>query len=146
YTESSDGRVMFFRPWQGKILVGTTEVELDVMPAKPAPTQQEIAAILATHNRYFPDSACTQKDIIDTFCGVRVLPCGDAAFAASRETLILPDDARSPAYLGVYGGKLTTYRREAEKALAMIARNMPDLQPTDTRRIPLNADLSDSAE
>jgi len=143
YTESSDGRVMFFRPWQGKMLVGTTETQLDAMPAKPAPTAQEIDAILATYNRYFPDSACTQADILDTFCGVRVLPCGDAAFAASRETIILPDDARCPAYLGVYGGKLTTYRREAEKTLALIARNMPVSRQADTRNMLLGPQSSE---
>jgi len=140
YTESADGRVMFFRPWQGKMLVGTTETVLAGMPDKAQPTAAEVAAILATYNRYFPDSPCTQTDILDTFCGVRVLPSGgEAAFAANRETVILVDDKQSPTYLGIYGGKLTTYRREAEKAMALLAKRMPPKHKADTRRIALKA-------
>jgi len=137
YTESVDGRVMFFRPWKGKMLVGTTEVELAEMPLKPFPTKNEVSTILATHNLYFPGSPCSEADILDTFCGVRMLPAGSGAFAASREALMLADDERLPAYLGVYGGKLTTYRSEAQKALALIARHFPEPQHADTRSIPL---------
>lgn len=137
YAESSDARVMFFRPWKGKMLAGTTEAELPAMPGKPMPTADETAAILATYNRYFPDSPCTPADILETLCGVRVLPERDAAFSASRETAILADDAHSPAYIGVYGGKLTTYRREAEKVMRMVARNMPATCEVDTRGIAL---------
>jgi len=137
YTESDDGRVMFFRPWNGRMLAGTTETELAAMPRKPAPTPDEVATILATYNRYFPGSPCSEKDILQTFCGVRVLPASDGVFGASRETVMLPDDARSPAYLAVYGGKLTTYRREAEKALAWIARNTPPSVHADTAHIDL---------
>jgi len=138
YTESTDGRVMFFRPWRGRMLVGTTETELAAMPRKPTPTQAEIEAILDTHNHYFPDVRCTQADILDTYCGVRVLPCGDsAAFAANRETVILADNEKHPAYIGIYGGKLTTYRREAEKVLRLITRSIPAKHSVDTRRIML---------
>lgn len=140
YTESTDGRVMFFRPWNGATLAGTTETEWADMPDKPVPTNEEVASILATYNRYFPDSPCSNKDIVQTFCGVRILPAAGEAFAASRETMMLADDAGSPAYVGVYGGKLTTYRREAERVLSLIERNMPITQRADTRRIGLQPD------
>jgi len=139
YTESVDGRAMFFRPWHNRMLVGTTEVELAMMPDKPVPTKNEVDAILATHNHYFPDSPCSPADIVDTCCGVRVLPTGgSSAFSASRETVILADDKQRPTYLGVYGGKLTTYRREAEKALRLIARRLPAKRRADTRHIYLS--------
>ncbi|MDQ6986873.1 MAG: FAD-dependent oxidoreductase [Mariprofundaceae bacterium] len=138
YSESTDRRVMFFRPWRGRMLVGTTETELAAMPDKPAPTQDEIEAILSTYNHYFPDTCCTDSDILDTYCGVRVLPCGDkAAFAANRETVILADNEKHPAYIGIYGGKLTTYRREAEKVLRLISRSIPAKHRADTRHIKL---------
>ncbi len=138
YTESSDGRVMFFRPWRRRMLVGTTETELAAMPQKPTPTQTEINAILDTHNHYFPDTRCTNVDILNTYCGVRVLPCGDStAFAANRETVILADNEKRPAYIGIYGGKLTTYRREAEKVVHLISRSIPTKHRADTRRIML---------
>jgi glycerol-3-phosphate dehydrogenase len=58
YTESLDGRVMFFIPWKGKTLAGTTERAFDGDPSKVKPADSEISDILATYNHYFPDSHC----------------------------------------------------------------------------------------
>ncbi len=138
YTESLDGRVMFFRPWQGKTLAGTTETPFSGDPAEAEPTGSEVADILATYNHYFPARPCSQKDIISTFCGLRVLPQTAATpFGASRETVILCNDDHHPAYLAVYGGKLTTYRKESEKVLRLIRRRLPAPQYASTREIPL---------
>jgi len=121
YTESTDGRVMFFRPWHGKTLAGTTEIR----------------TILDTYNHYFPDQPCTEKDILKTYCGLRVLPVADGtAFAASRETQIISSSIPAP-YIAVYGGKLTTYRREAEKDLGVLSRHKPGHSIVDTSQIML---------
>lgn len=139
YTESLDGRVMFFRPWKGKTLAGTTETKFKENPSKAAPTESEITDILATYNHYFPDSHCDKSDIDRTFCGLRVLPQQEgAAFAASRETIILSDDDKFPSYLAIYGGKLTTYRKESEKVLKLIMRRLPPLQIRSSKDIPLS--------
>ncbi|MES0370807.1 MAG: glycerol-3-phosphate dehydrogenase/oxidase [Mariprofundaceae bacterium] len=138
YTESLDGRVMFFRPWKGKTLAGTTETAFRENPSKVAPTENEITDILATYNHYFPDSHCDESDIDHTFCGLRVLPeQKGAAFAASRETVILSDAEKLPGYLAVYGGKLTTYRKESEKVLKLIMKLIPPPQIRSTKDIPL---------
>ena len=138
YTESLDGRVMFFRPWQGKTLAGTTETPFEGDPSKIEPTASEIADILATYNHYFPDQACSESDIVQTFCGLRVLPQTEGTpFGASRETIILCDDEAHPAYLAVYGGKLTTYRKESEKVLKLIRCRMAAPQMRSTRDIHL---------
>ena len=138
YTESLDGRVMFFRPWQGKTLAGTTETPFDGDPAKAEPTAGEIADILATYNQYFPGQPCSASDIINTFCGLRVLPQTEGTpFGASRETIILCDDETHPVYLAVYGGKLTTYRMESEKVLKLITQTLPAPKIVSTRKIHL---------
>lgn len=140
YTESLDGRVMFFRPWQGKTLVGTTETPFTGDPAKAAPTDREISDILATYNHYFPDARCDKSDIAGTFCGLRVLPQQQgAAFGISRETMILCDNETSPHYLAVYGGKLTTYRKESEKAVKLIMRHLPSPRQRSTKAISLSS-------
>lgn len=140
YTESLDGRVMFFRPWKGRTLAGTTETEFSGDPARVKPTTDEITNILDTYNHYFPDTACGEGDIIETFCGLRVLPQTERTpFAASRETIILCDDETGPAYLAVYGGKLTTYRKESEKILQLISRTIPPPHRVSTKDIPLKA-------
>ncbi|MDT8375985.1 MAG: FAD-dependent oxidoreductase [Mariprofundaceae bacterium] len=144
YTESLDGRVMFFRPWRGRTLAGTTETPFPYSPdshddpALAAPTESEISTILATYNRYFPDSPCDRSDIVLTCCGLRVLPEDeDAAFLASRETVILCDNKKQPAYLAIYGGKLTTYRKESGKVLRLIMRSIAPPEVRSTRDIPL---------
>ncbi len=144
YTESLDGRVMFFRPWKGKTLAGTTETPFPYHPntqddpSKAAPTESEIADILATYNHYFPDFHCRPSDIDHTFCGLRVLPITKGtAFGASRETVILCDDKKRPRYLAIYGGKLTTYRKESEKVLNIIMRHITPPKVHSTQDISL---------
>jgi len=137
YTESTDGRVMFFRPWRGKMLAGTTETPFDSDPDQANTTRTEIRIILETYNYYFPDHPCTEKDILETYCGLRVLPVAEgAAFSASRETQIIASHGPAP-YIAVYGGKLTTYRREAEKVIDELSRTLAGHSIADTSQIML---------
>jgi glycerol-3-phosphate dehydrogenase len=129
---------MFFRPWKGATLAGTTETEYTGDPARVKPTTNEIADILSTYNHYFPDTPCSGADITQTFCGLRVLPqTRGTPFSASRETIILSDNPESPGYLAIYGGKLTTYRKESEKVLKLIMRNIEPPVSRSTRDIAL---------
>lgn len=138
YTESADGRVMFFRPWQGKTLVGTTETPYSGNPAGIKPTEDEIRQILDTYNHYFPESACNKADIAGTYCGLRVLPeNAGTVFSASRETLIHCNDKHQPNYIAVYGGKLTTYRKASENVLKSIGKTIKAPHQADTRKIML---------
>lgn len=138
YTESLDGRVMFFRPWKGRTLAGTTETPFEGDPAKVEPTEREVHDILTTYNHYFPDMQCSNADVIETYCGLRVLPQTEGIpFAASRETVILCDDEAHPAYLAIYGGKLTTYRKESAKVLKLITRSIDPPHPRNSKHIPI---------
>jgi len=139
YTESLDGRVMFFRPWRHRTLAGTTETPFDGDPATVKATASEIRDILATYNHYFPNTACTESDIVEIFCGLRVLPqTTGSAFGASRETYILTDNEKHPNYLASYGGKLTTYRSESEKVLKLIMKTIPPAHMQSTRKIAID--------
>jgi len=139
YTESLDGRVMFFRPWKNKTLAGTTETAFDGDPANAKPTESEINDILTTYNHYFPENPCGKLDIFLTFCGLRVLPKSEGvAFGSSRETVILTDNDKQPSYLAIYGGKLTTYRKESEKVLKLIMRSIDPPHQRSTRDIQLS--------
>jgi len=138
YVESEDGRVMFFRPWKGGILAGTTETDFYGDPATVHASKEEVAAILATYNCYFPDTPCSESDILKYYCGIRVLPqYSDTAFSASRSAVLICDDEDTPSYIAIYGGKLTTYRKEAEKVERLISRRLPAKQKADTGNISL---------
>jgi glycerol-3-phosphate dehydrogenase len=61
------------------------------------------------------------------------------ASATSRDYVFELDDSGPPA-LSVFGGKLTTYRRLAEQALAQLASHLPGMGPPWTRAAPLPSD------
>lgn len=118
YVEApQDGRAVFVLPWRGLTMVGTTEKLLQRPEASA--TQAEIDYLLAVYNHYFPHSRCAVGDISETFAGVRVLPKDRRnANKRSRETLYAT--ANNGSYVGIYGGKLTSYRATANKVLRML--------------------------
>ena len=118
YVEApQDRRAVFVLPWQGRTLVGTTEVILPGPTA--APTQAEIDYLLAVYNHYFPASPQGAADIETVFAGVRVLPKDHRrANQRSRETVFVRDSENR--YLGIYGGKLTSYRATADRVLQLL--------------------------
>ncbi|WOT05692.1 glycerol-3-phosphate dehydrogenase/oxidase [Shewanella youngdeokensis] len=120
YLESHvDQRVIFVMPWQGKTLIGTTEVVLKSLGEQPSPTAAEVDYLLGIYAHYFPVLGgvdALRSRLLDTFCGVRVLPKQQGnAFDRPRDTLqqICPTH---PHLLTLYGGKLTTYRTTAVDA------------------------------
>jgi glycerol-3-phosphate dehydrogenase len=144
YLESPrDGRALFVMPWRGALMIGTTEVHFRGDPAHAAPSHAEIHYLLGVLKHYFPRySASSPDDITRSFAGLRVLPGGAGhAFHRSRETLLVPDRMPRPRVLSIYGGKLTTYRAVAQRALQRIAPSLPRrpaLARTD--QLPLHAE------
>jgi len=128
YLESPrDGRALFVMPWRGQLMVGTTETRFHGDPADVAPSHAEIHYLLGVLRHYFPRyGAVTPGDIASSFAGLRVLPGGAGhAFHRPRETMLVPDRAQRPRVLSIYGGKLTTYRAVAHRALQQIAPSLP---------------------
>ena len=128
YVESPrDGRALFVMPWRGQLMIGTTETRFHGDPAEVAPQPAEIHYLLGVLKHYFPRyRAASSADISASFAGLRVLPGGAGhAFHRSRETMLVPDRAQRPRVLSIYGGKLTTYRAVAERAMQRIASSLP---------------------
>lgn len=128
YVESPrDGRALFVMPWRGELMIGTTESRFHGNPADVAPHPNEIHYLLGVLKHYFPHyEASTPEDITTSFAGLRVLPGGGGhAFHRSRETMLVADRSARPRLLSIYGGKLTTYRAVAHRALQMILPSLP---------------------
>lgn len=124
YVEApQDGRAVFVLPWRGLTMVGTTEVALTEPNANP--TQEEIDYLLSVYNHYFPKSQCNAGDIEEVFAGVRVLP-KDQRLANKRSRETLYATANAGTYIGIYGGKLTSYRATADKVLRMLTPVLRD--------------------
>jgi glycerol-3-phosphate dehydrogenase len=131
-----DGRAVFVVPWQNAIMIGTTENHYQGDPARVTPLASEIDYLRQIYNFYF-NRELANKDVIDAFAGLRVLPGGSAqAFKKSRDTLFLQDNPDQPRLVSIYGGKLTSYRAAAEKMLASIRKALPPTRPlADTRKL-----------
>jgi glycerol-3-phosphate dehydrogenase len=141
YVESpADGRAVFLMPWQGAMMIGTTETPYTGDPGRVHPLPEEEEYLLAVARRYM--SACnqlTREHITTRFAGLRVLPAANAAaFSRSRETIFATDRDPRPRVLGIYGGKLTGWRAAAAHVLERIGPSLPARLPrADTARLQL---------
>jgi glycerol-3-phosphate dehydrogenase len=118
--KTEDGRVLFIIPWQGSIVIGTTDVPVNGAELDPHATSAEIDFIIAQANNYL-QTPVARTDILATFAGLRPLVSGTAATTAklSREHLV---DASPSGLITVTGGKWTTYRKMAEDTIDAAAR------------------------
>ena len=116
-------RVSFALPWQGMLLLGTTDTLHAGEPEAVEATEADIEQILAEAAVAIAPDLLRREAVRSTFAGLRVLPIGDGPTAsARRETVYLR--GRS-GMLSVAGGKLTTYRRIALDALEQLGvRNL----------------------
>jgi glycerol-3-phosphate dehydrogenase len=126
--QNADGRIIFAIPYEGDFtLVGTTDEDYHGDPADVAISQAETDYLLAAVSEYFREPV-TRDSIVWTYSGVRPL-YDDGASKAQEATrdYVLKLDAPDgqPALLNIFGGKITTYRRLAESALAEIAPHLP---------------------
>ena len=128
YTESPrDGRAVFVMPWQGKILVGTTERPFRDRPDLIRPSRSEQNYLLSVLKHYFPCyENLTINEVQDSFAGLRVLPRADGhAFHRTREVIYKMNTKKSPRVLSIYGGKLTAYRATAQNVMGRIRSSLP---------------------
>ena len=92
-----------------------------------AATPEEIAYLCAAASEYFRQPV-TPESVVWTYSGVRPLYDDGASKAqeATRDYVLTLDAPEGSApLLSVFGGKITTYRRLAESALAKLAPHAP---------------------
>lgn len=135
----SDKRAFFALPWEGKLLLGTTERLHRGAPEQARCHPSERRYLLESFRHYFPELELPEEESIESFAGLRVLPrTGQSAFKRSREVLFHTDNPDRPRVLSLMGGKLTTYRATALQALARLRRSLPERQQrADTAELPL---------
>ncbi|KAJ5809127.1 FAD dependent oxidoreductase-domain-containing protein [Penicillium pulvis] len=114
---TSDGRVIFFLPWQGNTIAGTTDAPTEITP-HPEPSEKDINWILSEIRGYLaPDINVDRSDVLAAWSGIRPLvrdPNKTSSQALVRNHLI----SVSPSgLLTCAGGKWTTYRQMAEEAV-----------------------------
>ncbi|AOA63191.1 Glycerol-3-phosphate dehydrogenase, mitochondrial [Komagataella phaffii CBS 7435] len=128
---TSDGRVMFFLPWQGRVLAGTTDVALKSVPEHPVASEDEIEEILKELQHYVTFEV-KRDDVLSAWCGVRPLvkdprkaPKNGATQELVRNHLVHTSDT---GLVTLSGGKWTTYREMSQDAVDEVLKVHPELK------------------
>ncbi|WP_409284709.1 glycerol-3-phosphate dehydrogenase [Pseudomonas protegens] len=138
--QNEDQRIVFTIPYLDQFtLIGTTDREYTGDPAKVAITEGETDYLLQVVNAHFKKQL-SRNDILHSYSGVRPL-CNDESdnpSAVTRDyTLALSGTGEEAPLLSVFGGKLTTYRKLAESAMAQLAPYFKQAKPSWTAQATL---------
>ncbi|MGY4490138.1 glycerol-3-phosphate dehydrogenase [Pseudomonas sp. TE3610] len=138
--QNEDQRIVFTIPYMERFtIIGTTDREYTGDPAKVSITEAETDYLLKVVNAHFKKQV-QRSDILHTYSGVRPL-CNDESdnpSAVTRDyTLALSGGADDAPLLSVFGGKLTTYRKLAESAMAQLAPFFKHMKGSWTASAPL---------
>jgi glycerol-3-phosphate dehydrogenase len=117
--QTSDDRVIFFLPWQGNTIAGTTDSPSQ-LEKDPVPREEDIQWILEEIRTYLsPDIKVRRGDVLSAWSGLRPLvrdPNSTKPGTAGlvRSHLIHVSDE---GLLTIAGGKWTTYRAMAAETI-----------------------------
>ena len=134
--QQSDQRIIFAIPYEDDYtLIGTTDVEHDADLSDVRCTEEEANYLIDAANEYFREPI-SRDDVVWTYSGVRPLYDDGAksATAATRDYVLTVEGQRDqPPLLNIFGGKITTYRRLAEAAMAKLQPWFPGAGDAWTR-------------
>ncbi len=158
YVEArKDGRPYFIVPWNGRYLIGTTDLRYDGDLDYVSATEGEIQYLLDETNYVIPEAKLTREDVLFTYSGVRPLPYnpeGEAGGVTRSHVVYDHAEGKSAAggkvtsasaempqvggLLSIIGGKLTTYlnlgRQTTDAVFKKLDRKGPKSQ---SRKVPL---------
>jgi glycerol-3-phosphate dehydrogenase len=167
YVEArKDGRPYFIVPWNGRYLIGTTDLryeeDLDYVKA----SEEEIQYLLDETNYVIPEAGLTRDDVLFTYSGVRPLPYNPegetggvtrshvvfdhATGGSAAGGKVKSQSAELPrvgGLLSIIGGKLTTYLNLSRQTTDAVFKKLERKGPKSTsRKTPLpGSETSDFA-
>jgi len=119
--KTDDGRVLFAVPWNGRLLVGTTEQE--VSPGDEFfVSREDIAFMLGQLNKYL-EHPVSPSQIVSGFAGARPLVSAgenQSTKKIARDDVIEVDP--SSGLISIMGGKWTTHRAMAEDTINAVQK------------------------
>jgi glycerol-3-phosphate dehydrogenase len=126
YVEAgTDHRPFFILPWNGLLLIGTTDERFEGDPSTAEIDARERAYLAGETQRVFPGAAGLAGRVLYTSTGVRPLPYKPrgAEGAITRRHIVRRHRAARGVY-SIVGGKLTTHRALAEDVLAKLRNEL----------------------
>ncbi|MEZ4824679.1 MAG: glycerol-3-phosphate dehydrogenase/oxidase [Bacteroidia bacterium] len=123
YFDMPDGRMVFAIP-RGKITyVGTTDTDYTGNKENPRTNLEDVLYLVNGVNHVFPTVNLTVEDVVSSWAGLRPLihEEGKSASELSRKDEIFISPTR---LVSIAGGKLTGYRKMAERVVDVVARRL----------------------
>jgi len=116
--KTDDGRVLFAIPWNERVVIGTTEAEVEDVSLEPCPNHEELQFLIEHAQRYLVGNP-GPDDVLSIFAGIR--PLVAPADQADSDTAEISRDHQlytsESGLVTISGGKWTTYRKMAEDTI-----------------------------
>ncbi len=120
--KTSDGRVLFGIPWQGKLVLGTTDTVRKVPKLEPKALEKEIDFILNTAREYLTQKP-TRADVLAVYAGLRPLAAPKEGSSKTKEISRSHKVVISKSGLvSIIGGKWTTFRKMGEDTVGALIK------------------------
>ena len=143
---TSDGRILFAIPWHNRVIIGTTDIEVDEPMLEPIAQEVEIDFLLTTASKYLVKDPL-RSDILSVFSGLRPLvteSVEENTAAISREHTVTISKS---GLVTIAGGKWTTYRKMAEDTIDQaIAVAQLNFNPSVTENLRLHGFVANKKE
>lgn len=136
-----DGRSVFVFPWEGRSVIGTTDLDYTHdLSVEPSVSAEEVSYLLAIVNQHFPSANVGESDVVASFAGVRPVISSEknhskrnagqdseASAATKKPSKERRDHAvwDNDGLITASGGKLTTFRLMALDVLKQAEPYLP---------------------
>lgn len=137
FESPQDTRPMFILPWNGRYMIGTTDIPYDGTLDEIVIDSEETNYLLNAVNKLIPRAKLVPEDVLWSYSGVRPLPfVGDLddPSKVSRDHEIVVHKGTSAGLVTLIGGKWTTHRALGDlvtrKVAGLLGRK---LAPSTTR-------------
>jgi len=158
YVEArKDGRPYFIVPWNGRYLIGTTDLRYEGNLDHVSASEDEIQYLLDETNYVIPDAKLSREDVLFTYAGVRPLPYNpEGETGGVTRSHVVFDHAKGGSVAGgkvksqsaelpqvggllsIIGGKLTTYLNLSRQTVDAVFEKLDRKAPKSTsRKVPL---------
>jgi glycerol-3-phosphate dehydrogenase len=147
YVEArKDGRPYFIVPWNGRYLIGTTDIRYEGDLDRVVADEEEIEYLLDETNHVIPEANLSREDVLFTYSGIRPLPYHpEGAEGSVTRSHIIHDhaphinvDPRVGGLISIVGGKLTTYRNLSRQTVDKVYKKLNLKAPESrTGKVPL---------
>ncbi len=143
YFDVQDGRMVFAIPRQRATYIGTTDTPYKDKLDEVFANESDVEYLLDAANAMFPKAGLTKSDVESTWAGLRplIFEEGKPAGEMSRKDEIFIADS---GLISIAGGKLTGYRKMAEKVVNLVAKKIQmaknkSFKPCQTKEISLTS-------